>query len=115
MQLRDAAAHPDILCVNTLDGLAAAARVGAIANEDARTLTDALRLWHALQHVLRLTVDESEFDPANAPAALKPVLARAAGVGDFVALEARMESTAAAARAIFARLLPGADDAPAVP
>src|SRR5262249_45184455 len=100
LQLREAAVHPEVVAANTLAALRAAARAGAIAGVDGATLVDALRLWHAIQHVLRLTVD-GEFDPAEAPGALKSVLVRATQASDFASLEATLESTAAAVRAIF--------------
>jgi [glutamine synthetase] adenylyltransferase / [glutamine synthetase]-adenylyl-L-tyrosine phosphorylase len=107
LQLREAADRPGILATNTLAALGAATRAGAIAPTDGATLGDGLRLWHAIQHVLRLTV-EGEFDPAEAPEALKSVLVRATQARDFPALEARLEATAAAVRTIFEQLLPRA-------
>ncbi len=105
LELREAASRPEILAPNTAAALAALIATGAIAPEDGRTLAAALRLWHAVQGVLRLTV-EGPFEPEAAPEALRATLARAAGARNFAALDSEVRATAARVLAIFERALP---------
>ena len=72
---------------------------------DAKALLDALHLWQQIQALLRL-VFEGEFDPETAPAEIGPLLARAAGVVDFAALETAILTHARAVSALFAAMLP---------
>jgi [glutamine synthetase] adenylyltransferase / [glutamine synthetase]-adenylyl-L-tyrosine phosphorylase len=97
LQLREAARHPTVLRQNTAASLAAAVEVGALDGTAATELGAALRLWHNVQELLKLTITEP-FDEAAATPALKTLLARCAGAVDFAALKSDME--AAAARAL---------------
>jgi [glutamine synthetase] adenylyltransferase / [glutamine synthetase]-adenylyl-L-tyrosine phosphorylase len=107
LQLRHAAARPDILAQNTRAALERAAAANFIGANDAKTLLDALHLWQQLQAMLRLVV-EGEFDPGTAPAEIGPLLARSTGTVDFAALEAAILECSAAVRALFAAMLPEA-------
>ena len=97
LQLREAARHPSVLRQNTDAALAAAAEIGALDPKAAAELGAALRLWHNVQGLLKLTVAEP-FDEEAATPALKTLLARGAGAVDFAGLKSDME--AAAARAL---------------
>jgi len=97
LQLREAALHPETLDVNTLAALKALARSGALAADAAENLIAALTLWRNVQGLLKLTAEEP-FDEANAPPALKAILAAGAGSVDFGALKEDMEATALRAR-----------------
>ena len=100
LQLRLGATHPDILAVNTRDALA---RIGAAGLLDSGTivrLIATLDLWHAVQGLLRLTMEgridekrEEEMSPG-----LRAALCRAGGAVDFADLKARIR---AAADAVF--------------
>ncbi|MCD6075509.1 MAG: glutamine-synthetase adenylyltransferase, partial [Rhodospirillales bacterium] len=74
---------------------------------DADTLIGALRLWQAVQSMLRLSLDGDAnlADGGALPEALKQALARAASEPDFVRLTLRMDETAKAAHAIFQRIV----------
>jgi glutamate-ammonia-ligase adenylyltransferase len=97
LQLREAAQHPEILRQNTAAALAALAEAGFLGTGAATELLAALKLWHDVQGLIKLTVAEP-FDEATATPALKALLARGAGAVDFAALKADME--AAATRAL---------------
>jgi glutamate-ammonia-ligase adenylyltransferase len=105
LQLRHAADKPDVLAQNTRAALERAAAAGFLPADDAKVLLGALHLWQQIQAVLRL-VFEGEFDPETAPAEIGPLLARAAGVVDFAALETAILAQARAVSALFAAMLP---------
>ncbi len=77
LQLRHAADHPAVLRQNTAAALDALAAEGLLDRDAAAALIEALRLWQRVQAYLRLTVD-GDFDPEQAPPALRDGLARAA-------------------------------------
>jgi glutamate-ammonia-ligase adenylyltransferase len=95
LQLRHAHDHPGILATNTLAAYRRLAEAGLLEADVADQLTAALRLWHAVQGFLRLTV-EGAFDAERAPVSLRRALAKAAGAADFARLES--DITAAAER-----------------
>lgn len=107
LQLLNAHCSPEILSTSTREALARLCRVGALDSADADTLTNALRLWQAMQSMLRLSLDrDANLADADAmPEALKQALARAASEPDFQRLVVRMGETAAAAHAIFERIV----------
>ncbi len=105
LQLRHAAAHPDMLATNTAEALARAIKAKVLGTGPGRTLTDALRLWQVVQGLLRLTI-EGVFEPDAAPPGLKAALARAAGAADFAALEAQIRQQSALVLDIFNTLIP---------
>jgi glutamate-ammonia-ligase adenylyltransferase len=110
LQLAHGPAHPEMLDTNTARALEKAAEAGVLERGDGSTLTEALRLWGAVQTVLRQTI-AGAFDEHTAPRGLKDVLVRAAGLTDFKSLTDRMEDCAAAAHEVFHRLveLPAAE------
>ena len=104
LQLAHGHDHPEILAPNTRVALDRAAAAGVLANADRDVLVEAWRLWSAVQVVLRQTI-AGEFDDRTAPAGLKDILARAAGLIDFRSLVDRVDDLAALAAAIFRRLI----------
>ena len=107
LQLRHAHDASGILRTNTREAVAQAAALNYLAGPDADTLIGALRLWQSVQSMLRLSLDgDADLgDGETLPEALKQALARAASEPDFVRLTLRMDETAAAAHAIFRRIV----------
>jgi len=107
LQLRHAHDAPEILRANTRDAVAQAMTLGYLASADADAMTGALRLWQAVQSMLRLSLDgDADLgDGDSLPEALKQALGRAASEPDFVRLTLRMDETAKAAHAIFRRIV----------
>ena len=104
LQLAHAAATPDILDTSTARMLEKAARLGVLAPEDAAVLRPAVRLYHDLTQILRLCLS-GPFDPATASAGVLGLLARAADLPDFPALQAHVEETQRQVRECFVRIL----------
>jgi glutamate-ammonia-ligase adenylyltransferase len=124
LQLRLGATHPEVLAVNTRDALT---RIGAAGLLDSHTivrLIATLDLWHAVQGLLRLTMEgridekrEEEMSPG-----LRAALCRAGGAVDFADLKARIRAAADAVFKDFQTLIdipaqamaqrPGADGSP---
>ena len=91
LQLVAAHAHPDVLDQSTLGALGRLAEAGDLDKTAALDLIEAGKLVHALTQILRLSLDHP-FDPKTAPAGLKALLARAAGLSDFAVVEAALKS-----------------------
>uniref|UniRef100_UPI001EFD1994 bifunctional [glutamine synthetase] adenylyltransferase/[glutamine synthetase]-adenylyl-L-tyrosine phosphorylase n=1 Tax=Paramagnetospirillum kuznetsovii TaxID=2053833 RepID=UPI001EFD1994 len=104
LQLAHAADHPTILSPNTAQALENACACGVLDRSDRAALIEALRLWLAIQTVLRQTI-AGAFDEATAPRGLKDVLVRAAGLTDFKTLTDRMDDCAKDAHDVFTRLV----------
>jgi [glutamine synthetase] adenylyltransferase / [glutamine synthetase]-adenylyl-L-tyrosine phosphorylase len=104
LQLAHAGATPDILETSTARMLEKAARLGVLAPEDAAVLRPAVRLYHDLTQILRLCLS-GPFDPATASAGVLGLLARAADLPDFPALQAHVEETQRQVRECFVRIL----------
>ena len=104
LQLVHAAALPDILDTSTARMLDKAARLGVLAPEDAEVLRPAVRLFHDLTQILRLCLP-GPFDPKTAGAGVLALLARAADLPDFPALEAHVAETQRQVRECFVRIL----------
>jgi glutamate-ammonia-ligase adenylyltransferase len=104
LQLIHAAAMPDILDTSTARALEKAARLGVLKPEDAEVLRPAVRLFHDLTQILRLCLPTA-FDPKTASAGVLTLLARAADLPDFPALQAYVEETQRQVRASFVRIL----------
>jgi len=107
LQLRHAHESPFILRTNTREALAELCAFGHLGSADADTLTGALKLWQAIQSMLRLSLDGDTGlgEGGTLPEALKRALARAASEPDFARLVTRMDETAKAAHAIFERIV----------
>ncbi len=107
LQLAHAAALPEILDTSTARVLEKAARLGLLAVEDAEVLRPAVRLFHDLAQILRLCLT-GPFDPKSAGPGVLVLLARAADLPDFPALEAHVKETQQKVRECFVRILGGA-------
>ncbi len=104
LQLIHAAAIPDILDVSTVRSLEKAARLGLLKPKDAEVLRPAVRLFQDLTQILRLCLPAA-FDPKTAGAGVLGLLARAADLPDFPALQAHVEETQRRVRECFVRIL----------
>ncbi len=104
LQLVHAAATPDILDTSTARMLEKAARLGVLTAEDAAVLRPAVRLYHDLTQILRLCLPDA-FDPKAASAGVLGLLARAADLPDFPALQAHVAETQRQVRECFVRIL----------
>jgi glutamate-ammonia-ligase adenylyltransferase len=104
LQLRHAAAHPEVLDQNTIAAFQKLTASGLLAQSDAEVLIPAARLVHNLTQILRLCL-EGKFEPDAAPRGLKDLLARAGDAPSFAALEARLRQTLEEVHAIYERLV----------
>jgi [glutamine synthetase] adenylyltransferase / [glutamine synthetase]-adenylyl-L-tyrosine phosphorylase len=82
---------------DTAGMIAALSHARVLATPDARTLCEALALYQAALHLLRIA---AVTDPRKMPRALAAILAQATGSPDLAALEARLRETQRAVRAI---------------
>ena len=107
LQLRHAHETADILRTSTHEALMQLNAKGYLSADDAHALLAALRLWQAVQSMLRLSLDgDADLGDGTAmPEALKRALARAASEPDFQRLALHMDETAATAHAIFQRIV----------
>jgi [glutamine synthetase] adenylyltransferase / [glutamine synthetase]-adenylyl-L-tyrosine phosphorylase len=104
LQLIHAATTPEILDTSTARTLEKAWRLGVLKPEDAEVLRAAVRLFHDLTQILRLCLPVA-FDPKTAGAGVLALLARAADLPDFAALQAHVEETQRQVRECFVRIL----------
>jgi len=104
LQLVHAAATPDILDPSTARVLDKAASLGLLAAQDAAVLRPAVRLFHDLTQILRLCLP-GPFNPAAASQGVSTLLARAADLPDFAALNAHVAETQRQVRECFVRIL----------
>ena len=104
LQLIHAATTPEILDTSTARTLEKAARLGVLKPEDAEVLRPAVRLFHDLTQILRLCLPTA-FDPKTASAGVLGLLARAADLPDFPALQAHVVETQRQVRECFVRIL----------
>jgi glutamate-ammonia-ligase adenylyltransferase len=99
-----AAAAPEILDTSTARMLEKTARAGVLKAEDAAVLRPAVLLFHDLTQILRLCLPGA-FDPKTANAGVLALLARAADLPDFPALQAHVVETQRQVRECFVRVL----------
>jgi [glutamine synthetase] adenylyltransferase / [glutamine synthetase]-adenylyl-L-tyrosine phosphorylase len=104
LQLVHAAETPEILDTSTARTLEKAARLGVLKPENASVLRPAVQLFHDLTQILRLCLP-GKFDPATASAGVLALLARAADLPDFAALQAHVAETQRQVRECFVRIL----------
>jgi [glutamine synthetase] adenylyltransferase / [glutamine synthetase]-adenylyl-L-tyrosine phosphorylase len=104
LQLTHAATCPDILDTSTARVLEKAVKLGVLKPEYAEVLRPAVRLFHDLTQILRLCLS-GRFDPKTAHAGILALLARAADLPDFAALQAHVEDTQRHVRECFVRIL----------
>jgi glutamate-ammonia-ligase adenylyltransferase len=107
LALRHAAARPDILDPHPSEVLRSAARFGLLDRADADCLVATRLLMSDVQSLLRLTIngDEATFDADQAPEGQRRLIAQTLDMPDLAALRARIETEAAAARAIYERIV----------
>jgi len=104
LQIVNAAERPEVLDQNTEDALAKLAAAGVIGKADAELLIPAARLYQSVTQILRLCL-EDRFDAADAPRALRELLARSADMPDFSILEATLKDTLSRVHDAFNRLV----------
>jgi [glutamine synthetase] adenylyltransferase / [glutamine synthetase]-adenylyl-L-tyrosine phosphorylase len=104
LQLVNAAASPEILDTSTARTLEKAAHADVLKAEDAELLRPAVSLFHGLTQILRLCLPGA-FDPKTANAGVLALLARAADLPDFPALQAHVVETQRQVRESFVRIL----------
>jgi [glutamine synthetase] adenylyltransferase / [glutamine synthetase]-adenylyl-L-tyrosine phosphorylase len=104
LQLVHAAEGPGILDPSTARMLEKAERLGVLRREDAAVLRPAVTLFHNLTQILRLCLP-GKFHPASASLGVLGLLARAADLPDFAALQAHVLETQRQVRASFVRIL----------
>ena len=104
LQLRWADRHPCLLQGATHAVLEEAAHLGLLSDADGEVLQDALRLWSAVQQVLRQTIADS-FGEDDAPGRLKDILVSATGSTHFRGLRLHMAEQAAAVLSIYNRII----------
>jgi glutamate-ammonia-ligase adenylyltransferase len=104
LQLVHAHQRPEILDTSTARVLDKAWQLRVLPVEDAEVLRPAVQLYHDVTQILRLCLP-GRFDPKTAGAGLLRLLARAADVPDFAALDATLIETQAKVRASFVRIL----------
>jgi [glutamine synthetase] adenylyltransferase / [glutamine synthetase]-adenylyl-L-tyrosine phosphorylase len=104
LQLVQAATSPEIIDTSTAGTLEKAARAGVLTAEDSEVLRPAAALFHNLMQILRLCLPGA-FDPKSANAGVLALLARAADLPDFPALQAHVVETQRQVRESFVRIL----------
>jgi glutamate-ammonia-ligase adenylyltransferase len=111
LQLVHAAERPEILSQTTETALERARETGLLAAGDAEVLLPAIRLYHALTQVQRLTL-EGPFKAEAVPKGVKDLLVHAGEAPDFAHLEHSLADCQKNVRAVFERLV-GKVEAPA--
>ena len=104
LQLVHAAQTPAILDSSTARALEKTERHGVLKSEDAAVLRPAVTLFHDLTQILRLCLP-GKFDPASASSGVLSLLARAADLPDFPALQAYVTETQRQVRECFVRIV----------
>jgi glutamate-ammonia-ligase adenylyltransferase len=108
LQLLHAAERPEVLSTNAVTALDNLAGAGLLERTVAEELMEALRLWHRIQAVMRVSTSDA-LDDAGSPEGPRNAVVHAAGAESFAALTAKMDGTAARVHAHFNALI----DAPA--
>ena len=104
LQLVHASRLPEILDTSTARVLDKAWQLRVLPAEDAEILRPAVQLYHNLTQILRLCLP-GPFDPKAAGPGLLRLLARAADVPDFAALDATLTERQIRVRESFVRIL----------
>ncbi|OJU14266.1 MAG: glutamine-synthetase adenylyltransferase, partial [Alphaproteobacteria bacterium 64-11] len=104
LQLVHAQGAPEILDTNTVAALHNLGGAGFLSEEDLHALVASARLQHALTQALRIALDETP-NIEEATPGLKALLTRAAEMGSFAQLQARLAQLQGQTRAIFARVM----------
>ncbi len=104
LQLVNAQAHPEILSQTTETVLERARDAGLLSPGDAEVLLPAIRLYHALTQVQRLTL-EGTFKAEAVPKGVRELLVHAGEAPDFSHLEAMLADRQKQVRATFEKLV----------
>jgi len=104
LQLAHAAAHPEVLAVNTGDALSRLAANGVLGGQTAARLEQAWRMLGGLQQLLRICV-EGDFTAEAALPALHARLAAILGAATFEQAEESLREMQARVRADFVQLV----------
>ncbi len=104
LQLVHAQDDPDVLSQTTETALENAVRAGFLSAGDAEVLLPAIRLYHALTQVQRLTLD-GPFKADTAPKGVRDLLVHAGEAPDFRHLEHRLGECQAGVRDVFETLV----------
>ena len=94
LQLKSAAASPDVLSPTTSVTIAKLESAGVLTSEIAADLTQALGLWQRVQSVIRL-IGPERLEDDDPPPGQREALVQAGEAADFDTLKARMEEVAA--------------------
>lgn len=95
---------PSVLATNTGIALHRLQEAGHLTVGDADVLLPAYRLYSSLTQVFRLSIDGA-FDPRLAPGGLIDLIARAGEAPSLANLEAKLDETQGAVRAVFERIV----------
>jgi glutamate-ammonia-ligase adenylyltransferase len=104
LQLVNAQAHPEILSQTTETVLERARDAGLLSAGDAEVLLPAIRLYHALTQVQRLTL-EGTFKADAVPKGVRELLVHAGEAPDFSHLEAMLADRQKQVRETFEKLV----------
>ncbi len=107
LALLHASARPDLLAPHPAEMLSRMAGAGLIECADAERLQATRALLSDVQSLLRLTLngDEAAFDETSAPEGQRRLIAATEDAADLADLKARIATEAAAARAIYERIV----------
>ncbi len=104
LQLRHAAARPDVLSPNTLEAFRRLAAAGLLPADDAELLVEATRMMRRVQGMVRLTIGGARVEE-EAPEGLRAILAQCAGTAGFAELKDKLLATQARVHDVFAQLI----------
>jgi [glutamine synthetase] adenylyltransferase / [glutamine synthetase]-adenylyl-L-tyrosine phosphorylase len=104
LQLMHAADNPAVLSTSTEGALVAATAEGILPAAEADILIPAIRLYHDVTQVLRLSITGA-FKPAEVPGGVVDLVTRAGSMPTLETLEAHLRETEAAVRDAFERLI----------
>ncbi|MBN9669708.1 bifunctional [glutamine synthetase] adenylyltransferase/[glutamine synthetase]-adenylyl-L-tyrosine phosphorylase [Roseibium aggregatum] len=104
LQLAHAQENPGILAQGTEQALENLRDAGFLSPGDAEQLLEALRLYHRLTQVLRLSLS-GKFIPLEAPGGVLDLLVQASGCPTFTRLETELAERQQGVRATFERLV----------
>lgn len=104
LELGHASDHPNVTAQGTETALTQLRDAGVLAPDEADLLLNALRLYHRLTQVLRMSLS-GKFVPGEAPGGVLDLLVHAGGAPNFYRLELDLDETQKAVRAAFIRLV----------
>jgi len=110
LQLLHAPDQPEILSPSPVEALERIATVGLIEPKTATDVAEALRLWHRVQAILRITGGDG-LDDDTGPRSPREALVRATGCKDFDAARTYVDTVAATVQAHYDSLIEQPADA----